>query len=173
MEHVCCDLRVTVWVPDERQHCCPSCLPLLHPPTHPPAGILYALLHVPQPVPAVPGAPADVEGALRYVLTLECDAEGLPGARMQRVIHVVVGGLAMLPRGTAAGWLAALGGWAVSCTYGRLRPSCLPAHRPTPAWCWPEGPGGHYPTQMGPWRDREPLVHWCHGATGGWVGVRL
>lgn len=20
---------------------------------------------------------------------------------------------------------------------------------------------------MGPWRDREPLVHWCHGATGG------
>lgn len=28
------------------------------------------------------------------------------------------------------------------------------------------GPGGHYPTQMGPWRDRQPLVQWCHGATG-------
>ncbi|PRW44886.1 lanC 3 isoform X3 isoform A [Chlorella sorokiniana] len=69
-------------------------------------GILFALLHVPDQVAAIPGAQADVEGALRYVLTLECDAEG---------------------------------------------------HR---------GQGGHYPTQMGPWRDREPLVHWCHGATG-------
>ncbi|KAI3426499.1 hypothetical protein D9Q98_008864 [Chlorella vulgaris] len=28
------------------------------------------------------------------------------------------------------------------------------------------GPGGEYPTHMGPWREKEPLVHWCHGATG-------
>ncbi|KAL4448123.1 hypothetical protein ABPG75_005342 [Micractinium tetrahymenae] len=69
-------------------------------------GILFALLQLPEAVAAIPGAQADVEAALRYVLTLECDAEGLPGQ------------------------------------------------------------GGHYPTQMGPWRDREPLVHWCHGATG-------
>ena len=47
---------------------------------HPPPGILFALLHVPDLVAAVPGAPADVEAALRYVLSLECDAEGRPGA---------------------------------------------------------------------------------------------
>ncbi|PSC68070.1 lanC 3 isoform X3 isoform A [Micractinium conductrix] len=69
-------------------------------------GILFALLHAPEALAALPGAQADVEGALRYVLGLECDAEGKPG------------------------------------------------------------PGGHYPTQMGPWRDRQPLVQWCHGATG-------
>jgi len=28
------------------------------------------------------------------------------------------------------------------------------------------GKGGHYPTRMGPLTDREPLVHWCHGAPG-------
>ncbi|KAL4449388.1 hypothetical protein ABPG77_007032 [Micractinium sp. CCAP 211/92] len=75
-------------------------------------GILFALLQLPEAVAAIPGAQADVEAALDYVLTLECDAKGQPGKR------------------------------------GR------------DAW------GGHYPTQMGPWRDREPLVHWCHGATG-------
>ncbi|EFN56480.1 hypothetical protein CHLNCDRAFT_35227 [Chlorella variabilis] len=69
-------------------------------------GILFALLHVPELVAAVPGAQRDVELALQYMLSLECDGEGRPG------------------------------------------------------------PHGHYPTQMGPWRDREPLVHWCHGATG-------
>lgn len=42
-------------------------------------GILYALLHVPDLDAAVPGAAEDMAGALRYVLTLECDAEGRPG----------------------------------------------------------------------------------------------
>lgn len=68
-------------------------------------GILYALLHVHQLVAAV-GAQQDVEAALRYILSLECHADGQPG------------------------------------------------------------PGGEYPTHMGPWREKEPLVHWCHGATG-------
>ena len=59
-------------------HRLPACTD--HPSSHPlPAGILYALLHVPDLVAAIPGAQADVEGALRYVLTLECDAEGSRG----------------------------------------------------------------------------------------------
>ena len=45
----------------------------------PPAGILYALLHVPDLVAAVPGGQRDLQAALQYVLTQECDAEGRPG----------------------------------------------------------------------------------------------
>jgi hypothetical protein len=34
--------------------------------------------------------------------------------------------------------------------------------------CCLAGPFGHYPTQLGgeSHNDRDPLVHWCHGATG-------
>lgn len=49
------------------------------PSPHPCAGILFALLHAPEALAALPGAQADGEGALRYVLGLECDAEGKPG----------------------------------------------------------------------------------------------
>lgn len=45
------------------------------------AGILFALLQLPEAVAAIPGAQADAEAALHYVLTLECDAEGRPGKR--------------------------------------------------------------------------------------------
>lgn len=48
------------------------------------AGILYALLHVPALLAAVPGAQRDVQAALQYVLTLECDAEGRPGKQAGR-----------------------------------------------------------------------------------------
>lgn len=44
-----------------------------------PAGILFTLLQLPEEVAAIPGAQADVQAALRYVLTLEHDAEGRPG----------------------------------------------------------------------------------------------
>jgi hypothetical protein len=44
------------------------------------AGILYALLHVHQLVAAV-GAQQDVEAALRYILSLECHADGQPGTQ--------------------------------------------------------------------------------------------
>lgn len=57
----------------------PASSPAPHPSLPPPAGILFALLHVPELVAAIPGAQADVQGALRYVLTLECDAEGRRG----------------------------------------------------------------------------------------------
>lgn len=29
-----------------------------------------------------------------------------------------------------------------------------------------KGPGGEFPRRMGPTRDKEPLMHWCHGAVG-------
>lgn len=64
--------------------CCPPR------PLAPAAGILFTLLQLPQAVAAISGAQADVEAALRYVLTLECDAEGRPGKRRD-----LAGGLAL------------------------------------------------------------------------------
>lgn len=71
-------------------------------------GILHTLLHVPAALleAGTPGAGRRLRGAVDYVLSLECDAAGVPG------------------------------------------------------------PGGEWPTRAGPPRDREPLLHWCHGAPG-------
>jgi hypothetical protein len=63
------------------------------------AGILYALLHAPDLLAAVPGAQRDVQAALQYVLTLECDAEGSPGK--QPVLAGVCSGKLVWPSSTA------------------------------------------------------------------------
>eukprot|EP00887_Chlorella_sp_A99_P007482 scaffold2.g7482.t1 len=94
-------------------------------------GILYTLLHFPSLLHALPGAQRDVEAALAYVLTLECDAEGRRGP------HGHYPTQARLPHPRAR----------CSCP---LSAAAVLLHV----------------TAMGPWRDREPLAHWCHGTTG-------
>ncbi len=72
-------------------------------------GILYVLLHVPEPLlsAAVPHSIELVRRAVEYIMTLECDEFGTRGVRK-----------------------------------------------------------GHFPSRMGSVSEKEPLVHWCHGAPG-------
>lgn len=174
--------RTSGWCPNvaDRKHAQPLALlpprlpalqlPLSAPPPPTLAGILFALLHVPQLVATIPGAQADVEGALRYVLTLECDAEGRrgePGRRVGGEGSVVDVALMRECRQCHLSVQCHL--CINTCTYVHRQLTKPLLCRPPALHCRLQraGQGGHYPTQMGPWRDREPLVHWCHGATGG------